>query len=41
MVKEALWLMGKFEREFRLPLCQTDDAKLEQMKKTLSETGII
>ena len=35
MVKEALALMGKCERTFRLPLCETDDAKLEQMKKTL------
>ena len=36
MVKEALWLMGRIERAFRLPLCETDDAKLAQLKSTLS-----
>ena len=36
MVKEALWLMGRIERSFRLPLCETDDAKLAQLKSTLS-----
>ena len=41
MVKEALALMGKCERVFRLPLCETDDAKLAQMKKTLSSIGLI
>ena len=28
MVKEAMALMGKIERVFRLPLCETDDAKI-------------
>jgi 4-hydroxy-tetrahydrodipicolinate synthase len=41
MVKEALWLMNKIERVFRLPLCETDDAKLAQMKKTLTSLGLI
>ncbi len=41
MVKEALWLMKKIERVFRLPLCETDDAKLEQLKKTLSSLGLV
>ena len=41
MVKEALWLMNKIERVFRLPLCETDDAKLAQMKKTLASLGLI
>ena len=41
MVKEALWLMGKAERVFRLPLCETDDAKLAQLKKTLSALNLI
>ena len=41
MVKEALWLMGKIERVFRLPLCETDDAKLAQMKKTLSNLKLV
>ena len=41
MVKEALWLMKKIERVFRLPLCETDDAKLAQIKKTMSSLGLI
>jgi 4-hydroxy-tetrahydrodipicolinate synthase len=41
MVKEALVLTGKIERVFRLPLCETDDAKLAQMKKTLEGAGIL
>ena len=41
MVKEALWLMGKIERVFRLPLCETDDAKLAQMKSTLAALGLV
>ena len=41
MVKEALWLMGKFERVFRLPLCETDDAKLEKMRSTLAAIGLV
>ena len=41
MVKEALWLMGRIERAFRLPLCETDEAKLGQLKSTLSTLGLI
>lgn len=41
MVKEALWLMGKCERVFRLPLCETTDANLDRMRKTLSSLAII
>ena len=41
MVKEALSLMGAIERVFRLPLCETDDAKLERMKKTLQGIGLL
>ena len=41
MVKEALALMGKCERTFRLPLCETDDAKLAQMKKTLADLALV
>ena len=41
MVKEALALMGKCERTFRLPLCETDDARLAQMKKTLASLGLV
>jgi 4-hydroxy-tetrahydrodipicolinate synthase len=41
MVKEALSLTGTIERVFRLPLCETDDAKLERMKKTLQGIGLL
>ena len=41
MAKEALALMGKCERVFRLPLCETDDAKLTQMKNTLAALGLV
>ncbi|MBO7722091.1 MAG: 4-hydroxy-tetrahydrodipicolinate synthase [Kiritimatiellae bacterium] len=41
MVKEALWLMGRVERVFRLPLCETDEACLARLKKTLGELGLI
>ena len=41
MVKEALWLMKKSERVFRLPLCETTDAKLAQMKTTLASLGLV
>ena len=41
MVKEALWLMGKIEREFRLPLCETTDANLAKMRSTLASLGLI
>ena len=32
MVKEALWLMGRLERVFRLPLCETTERNLETIK---------
>ena len=41
MVKEALAAMGKCERVFRLPLCETDDAKLAQLKGTMEELGLL
>jgi 4-hydroxy-tetrahydrodipicolinate synthase len=41
MVKEALWLMGKIERMFRLPLCETTDANLEKLRTTLSALGLV
>lgn len=40
MVKEALALMGKIERIFRLPLCETDEDKLARLKATLTVVGI-
>ena len=41
MVKEALALMGKIDRVFRLPLCETTDGNLEKMKATLAGVGLI
>ena len=41
MVKEALWLMGRIERAFRLPLCETTDANLERMRATLASLNLI
>ena len=41
MVKEALALMGKIERVFRLPLCETTDANLAKMKATLASLGLL
>ena len=41
MVKEALWLMGRIERAFRLPLCETTDANLERMRATLASLDLI
>ena len=40
MVKEALALLGKCERVFRLPLCETTDANREQLRKTLAALGL-
>ena len=41
MVKEAMSLMGKCARVFRLPLCETDDAKLARMRGTLEALGLL
>ena len=41
MAKEALHLMGKIERVFRLPLCETDDAKLAALRGTMEKLGLI
>lgn len=41
MVKEALAAMGRCERVFRLPLCETDDAKLAQLKGTMKDLGLV
>ncbi len=41
MVKEALALMGRCERAFRLPLCETDDAKRERIRGTLAAPGLL
>lgn len=41
MVKEALALMGRIERVFRLPLCETTDANRARMKDTLAQLGLL
>ncbi len=41
MVKEALWLMGRIERAFRLPLCETTEKNLETMRATLAKLGLV
>ena len=41
MVKEALALLGKCERIFRLPLCETTDANLAKIKATMIAAGIL
>ena len=41
MAKEALALMGKIELVFRLPLCETDDAKRARLRETLAELGLV
>jgi len=41
MAKEALAMTGRIERVFRLPLCETDDAKRERMRSTLSALGLV
>ena len=41
MVKEALALMGKVERAFRLPLCETSAGNLERMRETLAGISLL
>ena len=41
MVKEALWLLGRIERAFRLPLCETTEKNLETMRGTLAKLGLL
>ena len=41
MVKEALWLLGRIERAFRLPLCETAEKNLETMRGTLAKLGLL
>ena len=41
MVKEALWLLGRIERAFRLPLCETTEKNLEAMRGTLAKLGLL
>lgn len=41
MVKEALAMMGRIERVFRLPLCETTDANLARLRATLERLGLV
>ena len=41
MVKEAMALMGRLERVFRLPLCETSDANRARMRATLVQLGLL
>lgn len=41
MVKEALWLMGRIERSFRLPLCETSEKNVEILRGTLAQLGLV
>ena len=41
MVKEALAMLGKMERVFRLPLCETTEANRERLRATLKKTGVL
>ena len=41
MVKEAMAMMGKLERVFRLPLCETTEKNLAQMRATLTKVGLL
>lgn len=40
MVKEGLALLGRIERSFRLPMCGTTDANLEELKRVMAEAGL-
>lgn len=41
MVKEAMAMMGKIDRVFRLPLCETSSKNLDAMRSTLQELGLL
>ena len=41
MAKEALAMMGRIERVFRLPLCETDEARRARLAKTLKDLKLI
>jgi len=40
-VKTALWMMGRMEKEFRLPLCPTTAEKEEKIRETLKKAGVL
>ncbi|MGN0854649.1 MAG: 4-hydroxy-tetrahydrodipicolinate synthase [Kiritimatiellia bacterium] len=41
MVKEAMAMMGRLERVFRLPLCETTASNLAQLRATLTRVGLL
>lgn len=41
MVKEALALMGKIERSFRLPLCETSEANLKSLRAVMERLELL
>ena len=41
MVRAALAMLGKMERVFRLPLCETTEANRERLRATLKKTGVL
>ena len=41
MVTAALAMLGKMERVFRLPLCETTEANRERLRATLKKTGVL
>jgi 4-hydroxy-tetrahydrodipicolinate synthase len=40
-VKAALWLMGKCEYNYRLPLCRMEEQNLEKLKKEMTAWGLL
>jgi len=40
-VKAALYMMGKCEYEYRMPLCQMDDANFAKLKEEMRAYGLI
>ncbi|MDR0852697.1 MAG: 4-hydroxy-tetrahydrodipicolinate synthase [Clostridiales Family XIII bacterium] len=40
-VKAALWLMGKIEYSYRLPLCEMEESNLEKLRKEMQAYGLI
>jgi len=40
-VKAALYMMGKIAYEYRMPLCEMDDANYKKLEKEMKEYGLI
>lgn len=39
--KAGLWLMGKCQYEYRLPMCQMEEKNLEVLRKAMTDYGLI